>query len=98
MTDTRTTAHRIYKSLPPGFSPQQLQEAYVMGLMRKQDLEDGALYHGHCRNASTARWDASRQRFVYRRTKFTATFDEDIVHPADDEGFDVFAVVAKSEP
>ena len=42
-------------------------------------------------------FDASRQRFVYARTKFGSTFDEDIVHPQDDECFDVFAVVARVE-
>lgn len=94
MNELDRQAHAVYKSLPPRFDAAALEQAYALGLLRKEDLTDGALYYGWCRNASQARWDAARSRFVYRRTKFGSSFDEDIVHPVDDEGFDVFAVVA----
>lgn len=97
MNEWERLAQRLYHQLPPGFGEQALAGAITDGLLPKSDLVDGELYWGWCRNASQARWDASRQRFVYARTKFGSTFDEDIVHPQDDEGFDVFAVVARVE-
>ena len=56
----------------------------------KADLQDGAYYNGHCRNASIARWFASENQFVYWRTKFGDRFTETINHPEDDNGFDLF--------
>lgn len=56
----------------------------------KKDLIDGALYEGHCRNANFAEWDAANNCFVYQRTKFNFTFPEEINHPEDDDGFDLF--------
>ncbi len=58
--------------------------------VQKADLVDGAYYAGHCRNARVARWFAKYNRFTYWRTKFDYTFLEDINHPADDIGFDMF--------
>ena len=58
----------------------------------KKDLVDGAYYKGQCRNASIARWDGSKERFVHWRTKFGHTFLEEICHPEDDQIYDVFVV------
>lgn len=63
----------------------------------KIDLEHGAYYSGHCRNASVARWDANNNCFVYWRKKFGHTFKEEIRHPEDDKHFDVFVVESKLE-
>ncbi len=59
-------------------------------MIAKKDLIDGAVYSGHCRNASEALWDAARNVFVYRRRKFGDEFNEDICHPDDDSVYDVF--------
>lgn len=56
----------------------------------KKDLVDGAYYKGDCRNADVARWNAKVGCFFYTRYKFGSTFTEDINHPEDDDGFDLF--------
>lgn len=63
--------------------------------LTKAELVDGATYTGVCRNAKEARWDAGRAMFVYRRRKFGFEYDEDIRHPEDDDGFDLFYPVAR---
>ena len=70
--------------------PVDLEGAVAAGMIPLQDLEDGVLYAGTCRNAQQARWDAARQKFVYKRTKFGSTFNEDINHPEHDDGYDLF--------
>lgn len=59
-------------------------------MITKQQLEHGAYYAGHCRNATEARWDANRQLFFYWRYKFGQTFKEEICHPEDEQRYDVF--------
>lgn len=59
-------------------------------IIAKKDLKDGAYYQGDCRNASIARWNGKLSMFFYNRTKFGDTFVEDIHHPEDDNGFDLF--------
>jgi hypothetical protein len=61
----------------------------------KVNLEHGAYYAGRCRNASEARWDANKQRFVHWRTKFGHKYLEEICHPEDEKHFDVFVVECK---
>lgn len=63
----------------------------------KAELEHGAYYVGRCRNASEARWDANKNRFVHWRTKFGHRYLEEICHPEDDKHFDVFVVEKKTE-
>lgn len=93
--DTRLQAHRVYRLLGRGFGPDALERALAEGMIAKDQLVDGAMYLGWCRNAEQARWDASQQQFVYKRTKFGACFDETIVHPQDDDGFDIFVPMAR---
>jgi hypothetical protein len=76
-------------------TPEKLAKAYEIGMIAKKDLEDGFTYVGDCRNASEAVWHADKQRFTYIRHKFGSSFDEDIVHPEDDEGFDIFVPMRK---
>lgn len=64
----------------------------------KAELEHGAYYQGTCRNATVARWDASKQRFYHHRTKFGQTFVESICAPEDDSQFDVFIAEVKINP
>lgn len=70
-----------------------LARAEANGMLAKHELRDGAVYAGFCRNATLAIWRADRQRFEYERTKFGARFPEDVPHPADDDGYDVFVPV-----
>jgi hypothetical protein len=63
--------------------------------IEKANLEHGAYYAGRCRNASEARWNADRQRFVHWRYKFGHEYLEEICHPEDDDLFDVFVVESK---
>lgn len=85
--------YRIYALLMPPVTPEKLERAYEMGLIRKEDLKDGSTYIGTCRNASEAVWHAKKERFTYQREKFGDVFPEDIVHPVDDCGFDIFIPV-----
>ena len=54
----------------------------------KSALVAGTYYAGKCRNAQFAQWDGTK--FVYVRHKFGFSFPEEIEHPEDDRGFDVF--------
>lgn len=54
----------------------------------KKDLIVGKSYKGFCRNADTAEWDG--EVFWYTRYKFGDTFDEEINHFEDDDGYDLF--------
>lgn len=58
--------------------------------LRKEQLEHGEYYAGTCRNASVARWDGKKETFTHWRTKFGATFLEEIKHPEDEFHYDVF--------
>lgn len=57
-------------------------------LIDKNDLDVGSIYQGDCRNAEYAYWDGVK--FTYLRSKFGSEFLEEINHPIDDDGFDVF--------
>jgi len=54
----------------------------------RNNLVENAVYEGKCRNANQATWKEGK--FHYRRYKFGETFTEEIEHPEDDRGFDVF--------
>lgn len=64
----------------------------------KAELEHGEYYEGVCRNAGVARWNNIIQAFVYRRYKFGTSFIEDIRHPEDDDGYDLFYPFKKTDP
>lgn len=64
-------------------------------MLRKNELEHGNYYKGHCRNASIARWNGINEEFIYIRQKFGDTFLETINHPEDDNGFDLFIPIRK---
>lgn len=84
-------------SIPePPILEKELYEKYVIpnfircGAIPKDKLIEGKTYIGTCRNASEAVWNG--KEFVYKRTKFGYTYDEDINHFQDDDGsgYDVF--------
>lgn len=62
-------------------------------MIEKKDLEVGEYYVGRCRNSHVAMWNGDV--FIYLRTKFGDTFAEDIYHPEDDDGFDLFIPMRK---
>lgn len=87
----------IYHTLSRGnmelHREESLQKAIENGMIPRNQLQDGIRYVGYCRNASVATWNAEQGKFVYDRHKFGSVFKEEIVHPEDDEGFDIFVPV-----
>lgn len=83
-------SHWIYNKLRErGWkSVVNLKHIYLDGMIPKKDLVIGATYQGYCRNASEAVWNG--KKFMYMREKFGSRFEEDIEHPEDDCGYDVF--------
>jgi len=61
------------------------------GAIPKNKLKINSTYIGSCRNASEAIWDGNK--FTYKRTKFGCTYDEDINHFEDDNGYDLFVPI-----
>ncbi len=59
-----------------------------MNHIPKKLLEKNRWYKGHCRNSGVALW--SGEMFLYIRHKFGTFFMEEIKHPEDDNGYDLF--------
>jgi hypothetical protein len=66
-----------------------------MAMIPKRDLEHDTWYIGTCRNSSEAKWNANIQKFLYLRCKFNESFWEEIEHPEDSRGYDVFKPSSK---
>lgn len=86
--------------LIPVLDDETYQKYIVPNLIRcgaipKEELEVGATYLGDCRNAHEAVWNG--EVFVYKRTKFGYTYDEEINHFQDDDGYDVYTPIKKIE-
>lgn len=75
-----------------------LKAAFNAGMIKQTDLEDGAYYLGWCRNAVIAKWQVDKDCFIHWRTKFGSVFTEEINHPENDDGFDLFVPLKKVEP
>lgn len=96
--DLKIKALIVYKTFFNGWlnSPTKddvFKNGVSLGLIPKADLIDGHKYYGRCRHSDTAVWSSEKGRFVYQRTKMFSVFDEEIAHPEDDEGYDIFAPV-----
>lgn len=76
-------------------SPERLETLYALGLIPLQELETGKYYFGTCRNARVAKWDG--KVFTYIRSKFGERFPENINHPENDDGYDLFFPVGECE-
>jgi hypothetical protein len=63
------------------------------GAIPKKDLVDGQYYAGDHRNATIAKWDANQNKFIYMRTKWNATFEDDCNHFEDDDGYALFVPI-----
>lgn len=73
------------------FSPKNQREQRLYEKSIKiPDLKDQYYYRGECRNSEWALWDAPSQKFYYIRYKFGDSFKEEIEHPDNDRGYDVF--------
>lgn len=72
------------------------EEIYNKGILCKKDLIVGKYYKGKCRNANVARWNGNN--FTYMRTKFNWCYPEDINHPNDDDGYDLFIPLYETTP
>jgi len=72
-------------------------------IIPKDQLEDGAYYAAMegtaklCRHVDKARWDAKKGQFMYERTKFNYTFEDEMDHFADvlDVGYAGFTPIRK---
>ena len=96
MTTSKETPENIRRHFN---STGDLSVAFAMGLIPKHELVHGQWYLGACRNASMAVWNSASQKFEYLRTKFGSTFWDEIEHPEDDRGYDLFfATTAINEP
>lgn len=81
----------------PIVSKEEYEEIVVKNLIRcgaipKKELIVGRTYYGDCRNAGKAVWNGDN--FTYTRYKFGTTYDEDINHFEDDNGYDLFIPIA----
>lgn len=65
----------------------------MTAMIEKKKLVVGECYVGRCRNAYVAQWTG--KKFVYIRSKFGNLFLEEINHPEDDDGYDLFVPVRK---
>ncbi len=92
-------AHWIYNKLGRGWEKTvtNLKHVYLDGMIARKDLVDGAIYLGHCRNAGYAQWNAGLGKFEYIREKFGCEYIDEIEHPEDDRGFDIFVPILKTE-
>ena len=84
-----------------GSCSQCLERKDFKAMVPRENLEHGAYYHGTCRNATVARWNAETQRFAYVRIKFDAVFPEEIGYWVDSQPgehrFDEFRPFGKME-
>ncbi len=60
-------------------------------IIPKSELIINKKYNGNCRNASEAVWNG--EKFIYKRHKFGTTYNEEINHYEDDDGYDVFVPI-----
>jgi len=92
------TLKKLLSPATPVNTPVEIEAAYALGLLRKEELVHGAYYRGTCRNAEVARWHAGAERFLYARTKFGSKYLEPIAHPVDERRYDVFMAVQAIDP
>lgn len=67
-----------YVDCPTYLECPRAEEHGAVGLLPFNQLEHGSYYHGNCRNATFARWNAEKKCFVYMREKFGEIYPEEI--------------------
>lgn len=81
---TRQEAEEYVAAYPKTYqvcpNRSQHENAHPKGfpMVPEEQLEHGTYYHGKCRNAHIARWNAETKRFIYMREKFRYVFPEEI--------------------
>ena len=61
------------------------------GGIPKSFLVVGEEYWGSCRNSDIARWTG--EKFVYQRFKFGVSYEDEVNHFQDDDGYDLFVPI-----
>lgn len=85
--------HKLYRGCV--LDEANLKHVCIDGMICKDRLEVGAIYVGHCRNAHYALWNG--EKFEYIREKFGNEYIDEVEHPEDCIGYDVFVPVVKTE-
>lgn len=93
--DAIRKAQQVYNAHCATAGCVDLAQAQAAGMIPLDDLEPYVWYFGYCRNATLACWDG--KQFFYVRHKFGGRDLENIPHPQDDAGLDVFVPVCKVE-
>lgn len=79
------------------FKPRNAREAHLYEkCIKLPDLKHNTNYLGECRNSTSAIWNKGIQKFEYTRYKFNTSFIEEIEHPDNDKGYDVFFPLKES--
>lgn len=86
----------------PKIGSDELDKLELFGMIPADRLEDRAYYQGICRNTNVAKWvkdsrDPSKSCFYYIREKHESFYVENINHPSNDTGFDLFVPLRKIE-
>lgn len=87
--------------LPYVETPEEWASFYVVklieaGAIPKALLKDGEHYLGDHRNAKVARWNSTKNRFEYWRTKFTARYIDYCNHFEDDDRYALFVPIKEA--
>ena len=63
----------------------------------KDNLKHLKHYVGICRNSTVAQWNEKEDKFIYLRYKMGKYMVDEINHPEDDDGFDLFIPLKELE-
>ena len=74
---------------------EELEQAYQDGMLRKEQLQDGVYYKGISRNTKIAKWSSKDNCFFYIDEIGCI---ENVCHPEDDNSYDLFIPISKTEP
>ena len=64
-----------------------------LGAIPKDKLIDGKTYIGDTRNTKEAKWDAKKNTFIYMRSKWGNTFEDEVNHFEDDNHYALFVPI-----
>lgn len=83
--------------LPKPIPGDMFREMYRKGVIPKKELIKNHYYYGKCRGAKVALWNG--YEFIYMKDFWgQSSYREEIFHPEDDNGFDVFIPVKEVTP
>lgn len=80
--------------------PSDYNEIIIPNIIRcggipKDKLVEGKEYIGNCRNSNKAIWTG--KCFTYTRYKFGSSYEDNVNHFEDDDGYDVFVPIKLKE-